>query len=113
MSIEIMEHKDTNSAPQFRGRTTDSGEQLRPLTLLEIETLLKEKRVERGDRDDRNPLQIASSLGLIQLVEVDRVASGYFDKIDQNRMIIDGKIIEAIAYGQRVLQAVAIDDTIR
>ncbi len=76
------------------------------LKLKEIEDLLSTKQVLVDPEDDRNPVAIAAFLGLIDLIEVDRVQTGYFDGVDQSRMITQGQIIRPIAYGQQVLQAV-------
>jgi hypothetical protein len=75
------------------------------LNLQTVIELLESKRVLVGLEDDRNPVVIAATLGLIELVEIERVETGYFNKVDQSRMITSGRIVEPIAYGQRVLQA--------
>lgn len=80
--------------------------QLNRLNLAEVEGLLLENKILISPEDDRNPIDIASSLGLIGLQEIERVESGYFDRVDQRRMLTGGLLIRPIAFGQRVLQAV-------
>ncbi len=76
------------------------------LNLREIIQLLESKKVLVAPEDGRNPVLIAASLGMVGLIELERVETGYFDKVDQSRMINHGRIVEPIAYGQRVMQAV-------
>ena len=82
--------------------------QIDRLNLAEVEGLLQEHKVLVSPEDDRNPIAIASSLGIIGLHEVERVESGHFDKVDQRRMLTHGLLIEPIAFGQCVLQAIRI-----
>lgn len=77
------------------------------LNLQEIVKLLESSKVLIAPEDDRNPVVIAAGLGLVGLMEIETVQSGYFDGVDQSRMISHGRIVEPIAYGQRVLQAVS------
>lgn len=80
------------------------------VTLRQIEGLLRTNRVEIALEDDRNPVVIAASLSLVELVELERVETGFFNGADQRRMITDGRIIVPIAFGQCVLQAVIPED---
>lgn len=81
-----------------------------PLSLREVNELLRELRVEISPEDNRNPIVIAAALNIVNLVEVDRVETGFFNGIDQSRMITDGKIVLPIAFGQCVMQAIRIRD---
>lgn len=79
------------------------------LNLAQVETLLHHHRVLISPEDDRNPIVIAVSLGLVGLHEVDRVETGYFNSVDQRLMLTDGLLLRPIAFGQQVLQAISID----
>ncbi len=80
------------------------------LNLREVEALLRASRVEVAPEDAMNPLVIALSLGLIDVVELERVKTGFFNRVDQSRMITDGRLVAPIAFGQCVLQAVRIEE---
>jgi hypothetical protein len=81
-----------------------------PLSLREVNELLRESKVEISPEDNRNPIVIAAALNIVNLVEVDRVETGFFNGVDQSRMITDGKIVQSIAFGQCVMQAIRIGD---
>jgi hypothetical protein len=77
-----------------------------PLSLREVNELLRESKVEISPEDNRNPIVIAAALNIVNLVEVDRVETGFFNGVDQSRMITEGKIVLPVAFGQSVMQAI-------
>lgn len=82
------------------------------LDLAGVRQVLRQNMVEVGPDDDDNPVVIARRLGLIGLTEVEITTAGYYDRVDQSRMITHGRLIEAVGHGQRVLQATTLSDTI-
>lgn len=85
-----------------------SGREKVRLNLRDIEKLLDKSRVLQDVEESRNPLEIALGLGLIHLVELERVETGFLDLADQRRKLLMGQIIVPIAFGQSVLQAIEI-----
>lgn len=92
-------------------KKTTSERKIRELNLDEVQAILKDKQVLVSPEDDRNPVVIAAGLGYVGLVEVERVETGFYDSPDQSRMINAGRIVEPVAFGQRVMQAVPIEMT--
>ncbi len=80
------------------------------LNMHQVQAVLRNKSVEISVDDYRNPIVIASRLGLVHLLEVERVETGFYDKIDQYKMLNEGQLVEPIAFGQRVLQAVMLNN---
>jgi len=76
------------------------------LNLTYVERILALCGINVAPDSDRNPVFQAYLLGLVGLVEIERVETGYYDRADQSVMINDGQVVEPIAFGQRVLQAV-------
>lgn len=78
---------------------------LQALSLIEVESLLLQfgVSVEPSNRD--NPIVVAANIGIISLVEIARECTGTFNRDDQRQMIVEGKIVCPIAFGQQVLQA--------
>lgn len=80
------------------------------LNLQDIQKILDDNKVLQGIDDDRNLIEIASALSLIELVELERVETGFFDKVDQRKMVQLGQLVVPIAFGQSVMQAVIPED---
>mgnify|MGYP001416588878 CR=1 FL=1 len=80
----------------------------RSLNLRQVVDLLTGRRVFVDPEDARNPVVTAEFLGLIDLVCVETVETGYYSPIDQRQMLCDGRIIQPVAFGQAVFQAVEI-----
>ncbi len=80
------------------------------LNLRQVEQLLEQNKVIQDLDDDRNSIEIAFALGLVSMVEVERVETGFFDLVDQRRMKQKGQLVIPIAFGQSVLQAMCVGE---
>ncbi len=80
------------------------------LSLAQVQELLRENKVLVTPEDDGNPVHTAHAMGIIGLEQVELTESGYFDGVDQSRMITHGRVVDTVGFGQRVMQAVLLDD---
>ena len=87
-----------------------SGQENVRLNLRDIEKLLDKSKVLQDVEESRNPLEIAIDLGLVRLVELERVETGFFDLVDQRKKLTMGQIIVPFAFGQSVFQATSIGE---
>ncbi len=87
-----------------------SDKQIKNLNLVEIEQILSARKVLVAPEDTRNPVVIAFFLELIGLEEIEVVETGYYNGVDQSKMITRGQIIQPVAFGQQVMQAISLEE---